>query len=413
MSELAPSALAELQARLQDYVLGDGSDVEGALYLVRGEATQPTSNLAKGKRRLRIYHGGYRSRMLEVLKSAFEHTWAYLGDEAFDAICTRYIEAHPSHSPNLRDYGGDFPRFLHQALPADPEVAELATMDWRLHSAFDAPNADILTGDQLAAIDETAWETLGFVFHPSVSLVLFEWNVLDIWHALDQGESPPSVQRLEAPIGHLFWRSAQRSYFRSLAEDEYAALTGLIEGNSFAIVCEELAHSFPNADIETSVGAWLARWLADGLLSSIKLAPVSTENPRRHTDADTARQESNMPSTLSSTTPSSATQSTTIQSTTARTTTAAAMALALGAALSIAAVPDFAQATEMEKCYGVSLKGKNDCAAGPGTSCAGTSKIDYQGDAWTLVPEGTCTETASPTSPTGFGQLEPFKEKKA
>lgn len=49
------------------------------------------------------------------------------------------------------------------------------------------------------------------------------------------------------------------------------------------------------------------------------------------------------------------------------------------------------QAQAKEKCYGVSLKGKNDCQAGPGTTCAGTSTIDYQGNAWTLVPKGTCT----------------------
>lgn len=103
----------------------------------------------------------------------------------------------------------------------------------------------------------------------------------------------------------------------------------------------------------------------------------------------------------------------TTQSNPTRTMTASAMALALGAALSIAAVPDVVQASEMEKCYGVSLKGKNDCAAGPGTTCAGSSRIDYQGDAWTLVPKGTCEQTASPTSPTDFGQLEPFEEKKS
>ena len=45
----------------------------------------------------------------------------------------------------------------------------------------------------------------------------------------------------------------------------------------------------------------------------------------------------------------------------------------------------------MEKCYGISLAGKNDCAAGPGTTCSGTSTVDYQGSAWTLVPSGTCT----------------------
>ena len=44
------------------------------------------------------------------------------------------------------------------------------------------------------------------------------------------------------------------------------------------------------------------------------------------------------------------------------------------------------------KCYGISLAGKNDCAAGPGTSCAGTSTVDYQGNAWTYVDDGTCTD---------------------
>ncbi len=65
-----------------------------------------------------------------------------------------------------------------------------------------------------------------------------------------------------------------------------------------------------------------------------------------------------------------------------------------------------------EKCYGVSLAGHNDCSAGPGTSCAGTSKVDYEGDAWKLVPKGTCTTMKSPTSPTGKGQLKAFREVK-
>ena len=94
-------------------------------------------------------------------------------------------------------------------------------------------------------------------------------------------------------------------------------------------------------------------------------------------------------------------------------TTAAALALALGSALAVSATTAAAADTAgMEKCYGVSLKGKNDCKAGAGTSCAGTSKVDYQGNAWTLVPAGTCEKTASPTSPTGHGQLKEFKGKK-
>ncbi len=92
---------------------------------------------------------------------------------------------------------------------------------------------------------------------------------------------------------------------------------------------------------------------------------------------------------------------------------AAALALALGSALSLAHSPAQAQGADKEKCFGVALKGKNDCAAGPGTSCAGTSVRDHQGNAWTLVPKGSCVKTESRTSATGFGQLKEFKEKKA
>jgi len=100
-------------------------------------------------------------------------------------------------------------------------------------------------------------------------------------------------------------------------------------------------------------------------------------------------------------------------STTTRYASTAALALAMGAALTLASPASHAQTAEKEKCFGVALKGKNDCAAGAGTTCAGTSKVDHQGGAWKFVPAGTCEKTASPTSPTGYGQLKAFAEKKA
>ena len=57
-----------------------------------------------------------------------------------------------------------------------------------------------------------------------------------------------------------------------------------------------------------------------------------------------------------------------------------------------------------DKCYGISLAGKNDCAAGAGTSCAGTSKVDYQGNAWKYVAKGTCAKIKTPK---GYGSLKP------
>ncbi|MEJ8835364.1 BufA1 family periplasmic bufferin-type metallophore [Ramlibacter sp. AN1133] len=65
-----------------------------------------------------------------------------------------------------------------------------------------------------------------------------------------------------------------------------------------------------------------------------------------------------------------------------------------------------AKPAAMEKCYGVALAGKNDCAAGPGTTCAGTAKADYQGNAWKNVPAGTCVSIRTPK---GMGSLAPIK----
>ncbi len=61
---------------------------------------------------------------------------------------------------------------------------------------------------------------------------------------------------------------------------------------------------------------------------------------------------------------------------------------------------------KFEKCYGVALKGQNDCFAGAGTTCAGTSTVNYQGNAFKLEPEGTC---ATIKTPSGNGSLTPKK----
>jgi uncharacterized membrane protein len=98
--------------------------------------------------------------------------------------------------------------------------------------------------------------------------------------------------------------------------------------------------------------------------------------------------------------------------TTTTTCTAAALTLALGAALAMAPAVSSAQAADKGKCYGVAMKAKNDCAAGPGTTCAGTSKTDHQANAWSYVPKGSCEKMASKTSPTGFGQTKAFEAKK-
>lgn len=92
------------------------------------------------------------------------------------------------------------------------------------------------------------------------------------------------------------------------------------------------------------------------------------------------------------------------KTTLAATTLAGSLAAAIGMAASASAAPAAPQPT-MDKCYGVSLAGQNDCAAGAGTTCAGTAKVNYDGKAWKYVAKGTCEGIKTPK---GMGHLTPM-----
>lgn len=99
-----------------------------------------------------------------------------------------------------------------------------------------------------------------------------------------------------------------------------------------------------------------------------------------------------------------------------RSKTSLLVASALAVAVGTMASTTPSEAASREKCYGVSKAGKNDCAAGPGTSCAGTSKVDYQGNAWKFIQYGMCEKLSLPSKTDGMrrhGSLEPLKRDPA
>lgn len=80
------------------------------------------------------------------------------------------------------------------------------------------------------------------------------------------------------------------------------------------------------------------------------------------------------------------------------------LAVAAAVATAVTSLSGAAHAGNV-KCYGVALAGENGCAAGPGTSCAGSSKVDYQGNAWKIVAEGTCTTMELPAAADGTARM--------
>jgi hypothetical protein len=272
---MSDMSLAETQARLKSYILDTSKDTAPVLPLLDG-----SFGLARDAR-LAVYHRAYRARLRDALGTVFERTWMYLGDDEFGREAERYIEQTPSLSPNLRDYGHRFPDDLAGSMPADPEVSELARMDWLLHDAFDAPDRPRLQPDALTQLSDTDWEHAKFIFTPGTALATFAWNTIEVWHALDQQRTPPPARALPHALPCLFWRNDKQSSFRSLSAAEHFMLDMLLAGNGYAMSCGILAERHPDA--AGFIGPWLQRWLSEGLISAVATGEAVTM-PRQMTE---------------------------------------------------------------------------------------------------------------------------------
>jgi hypothetical protein len=216
--------------------------------------------------RLHIYHNAYRVRLLENLQDAYEKTWAYLGDEAFETTARAYIEATPPKHRNLRWHGATFPAWLESRFPDDGDIAELAVLDWQLRQAFDAPDATPLKADALAGLASADWETIGFRITPTLHLSPLRYNSVGIWHALDQEQTPPSSEMLTEPSWLLIWRKGWNPHFRTISAVENAALLQLQKGTPFAEVCAALISQFSDSEAAIVAAESLHNWLNDELI---------------------------------------------------------------------------------------------------------------------------------------------------
>src|SRR5271168_673386 len=132
--------ILQIQRALSAYLVDEPTDV---MQYVGGDAVPG----------LAVYHHAYRAQLVECLRDTFERVWAWLGDDAFDTAARRYIGARPPRSWTLSDYGVDFAEKLSELYDNDPEVAELAALDWNLRRAFDGYDAAPLDPADLADVD--------------------------------------------------------------------------------------------------------------------------------------------------------------------------------------------------------------------------------------------------------------------
>lgn len=216
--------------------------------------------------RLPIYHHAYRARLADVLADTYAKTFLYMGSDSFDVHARAFAVAHPPQTRSLNRYGEGLVEALRVQYPDNPELHELAQLDWDLRTRFDS--ADVTTLETAAAQASDTWTTRPGVLHPSALLRTITTNVVGVWNAIHTDDDVPEAVALSAPATLLVWRKGHQPHFRTLDAAEAAWVQALHAGASVHDACAALLGSGLWQGDPTVLGGWLAQLLDDGLVQA-------------------------------------------------------------------------------------------------------------------------------------------------
>ena len=226
----------------------------------RADIAMPDDGAVTASPGMTIYRDAYRGRLLGALEISFERTRQWVGADAFTAAACHHILTSPPRSWTLDVYGEGFPELLASLFAGDPEVGELAWLEWQLQQAFAAPDQPALDPAALAAAGDGPefWDQLRFTMAPGFAARSIATNCMALWEALGDGLPPPAVEPVAG--GLLVWRQGLTPHRRLTGTDELARLSQLAAGASLG---EIAADADPAA-----LGTMLAQWFADGVFSA-------------------------------------------------------------------------------------------------------------------------------------------------
>jgi hypothetical protein len=257
-------SLADLQRAFQDYVWATSEAFEAA---VRDTKKADRATL------LHVYREGYALRLVEVLTNDYPGLMAMTGPVEFDQMARTYIAARPSRHPSARHFGQSLADFLGSTPTYRdcPAAIEMASFEWAMGEAFDAPGAEPLSADQVMALPAEAWETLSFSPLPSLRRLTLAHEVPQAWQRRSEVDAGSlEVKQAPGPTGWIIWRPELETNFRSLEPDEAVLLDALVEGRSFPEMCEAIAPLIGEDEAPARAAALLRAWVEAGMIAGCR-----------------------------------------------------------------------------------------------------------------------------------------------
>lgn len=223
---------------------------------------------------LAIYRNNYRTALVEALRSTFERTERLVGESAFRRAATHHVIVNPSTGWTLDRVGEGFDETCKQLFAKDPEVAEIAWLEWAMHRAFVARDTTPLDAPAFAKIcasfGETDWEDLRLAFVPGLTLALVRHDLSRLWQSLSNDGEEPAIVSLETPHHALVWREGERPVFVLKPEFEAHMLAALASGATWGDTCTTLVDAIGEDAAVVEAGQVLGSWLAQGLICGVQ-----------------------------------------------------------------------------------------------------------------------------------------------
>ncbi len=222
-----------------------------------------------GTRRLGIYQHSVANGLRDALSGVFEVVNKLVGDEFFAHVSESYVQAHPSTSGNVHDFGETFPEYLETFLGLEtlPYLPDVARLEWAYHAVFHSPVGEMLNIDKLSQVPESKYDQLTLLLSPACYFLSSNFPVLRIWQANQDAacnsdsKGDGIVNLDEGGVDLVILREGKQIVFHSLAPGDFAMLKAFSDGETFNVSCE--------AALKVDSGCDASKILQDAVMNRI------------------------------------------------------------------------------------------------------------------------------------------------
>jgi hypothetical protein len=221
-----------------------------------------------------VYRNAYRTRLIDALAETFPRTAKWVGEDSFSEAAAHYLILFPPNGWTLDLIGEGFPETLSSLFANDPEVAELAWLEWAMHVAYTASDDTAMDAEQFATatvgFSEQDWIDMRVAFVAGTQCRAVGTNCVALWQGLEGDAMPDHVPKLGAPANCLVWRDGLSPVFQLTSSAEGDAFTLMAGGASFGMLCENLAQNMNEEDAAAAAGGFLGQWIARGMIAAVR-----------------------------------------------------------------------------------------------------------------------------------------------